>query len=104
IFPIRTISASSSTSSCICLNVVYSEVVRRRTALAGQAVAMGVGRRLDAVGGADLGEDVIDVTIDGVQADHQRRGDLRVGAAGGEQPQYLYLARAQSVRVGSAGR
>src|SRR5215472_6762207 len=47
---------------------------------------------LGAVGGAELGQDVGDVLLDGVERDDQVAGDALVGAACGEQAQYFQLA------------
>ena len=46
-----------------------------------EAVLAGVDRRLGAVGGAGLVEDVADVAAHGVAADNERVGDLLVGLA-----------------------
>ena len=43
----------------------------------------------------ELGEDVRDVPMDGVLAEHQRARDLSVREAGGDEPQHLRLASGQ---------
>ena len=51
--------------------------------------------RLRPVGHHQLGEQVADVTLHGVDGDEQLLGDHPVGMAGGQQPQDLVLAGAQ---------
>src|SRR5580658_11019471 len=65
---------------------------------AGQSVAVGPGGRLGPVPDAELGEDVGDVTFDGVHADPEDRGHLRVRLARGQQGQHLSFALAQGNR------
>src|SRR5580658_2799444 len=60
----------------------------------GQPVTVGPGRRLGPVPDTELGEDVGDVTLDGVHADPERSGYLGVGLAAGQQGQHFLFARA----------
>src|SRR5581483_6194061 len=48
----------------------------------GQGVAMGVSGGLHPVGGAGLGEDVVDMALDRVVGDHERGGDRAITLAG----------------------
>ena len=54
-------------------------------------------------GDAQLREDVLHVPGDGVLAEHERRGDLAVRPAGGDEPQHLELAATQAVRIVPVG-
>src|ERR1700750_3464386 len=51
---------------------------------------------LEAGGGPEFAQDVRDVDADGLDADDERRGDLAVGVAAGEEVQDLRLARGQA--------
>ena len=63
----------------------------------GGAVAVGIGRRLGAVGATGLPQDAAHVVGGRVLADHQRRADLAVAQATGDEAQDLDLARRQPV-------
>src|SRR5258707_13008991 len=56
----------------------------------------------------ELGEDVVDVSVDGVQRDEQFAGDLRPGQVGRQVAQHPQLARAELPggrrRIRAAGR
>src|SRR5690242_11033778 len=65
---------------------------------------VGEHHRLRAVPEFQLGEDVADVRLDGVLADHQGRGDLRVGQPGRDQPQRLPLAAGEILEPGGQRR
>ena len=69
-----------------------------------QAVLVGVDDRLRAVADAGLGEDVVDVALDGRGAHHERVGDLGVRAARGDQREHLGLARGEVVGQLALGR
>src|SRR5438067_11448613 len=60
-----------------------------------EGLPMSVGGRFGAVGRPDLVEDVAHVAQHGVQADHQRGGDLLVALARRDQAQHLDLAFGQ---------
>src|SRR5215467_4572612 len=64
----------------------------------GQAAAQGVRGGVGAAPGADLAVEVGDVPFDGVRAQAEPAGDLPVGFARGEQPQYLLLPGGEAVR------
>ena len=51
---------------------------------------------LEPVGRPEFAQDVRDVDADGLDADDERRGDLAVGVAAGEEVQDLRLARGQA--------
>src|SRR5690348_6082853 len=51
---------------------------------------------LEPVGCPEFAQDVRDVDADGLDADDERRGDLAVGVAAGEEVQDLRLARGQA--------
>src|SRR3712207_1713427 len=53
---------------------------------------------------AELGEDVLQVAGDRVLADHERRRDLPVALAGGDQLEHLQLAGGEAVRLPRRGR
>jgi hypothetical protein len=59
-------------------------------------------RRDRAVGGANLGVDVLDVVIGGLRRDAERQRDLSGGVPDRDQPQDLDLARVRS--AGAVGR
>src|SRR5215217_3131921 len=63
-----------------------------------QAELDGPDGRLGAVGDAELGDDVLDVHLDGAHADDEALGYLAVGLALGEQTQHLVLARREALR------
>jgi hypothetical protein len=65
--------------------------------LAAKAVGVGVADGLGSVGGAGFGEDVVDVGLDGGEADDKSAGDLGVAAPGSDQRQDLGLARGELV-------
>src|SRR6266508_1287879 len=56
-------------------------------------------RRLRAVGHAELGDDVLDMDLDGADAERQLAGDLAVGLAFDDQLEHLALARCQALRL-----
>src|SRR5215213_11931961 len=67
----------------------------------GRAISRhGPGRGGRARGDAELAEDVGDVAVDGVLAQHEPLGDLPVGEALGDELEHLALPRAE--RAGSA--
>src|SRR6266545_4437922 len=55
-------------------------------------------RRLRAVGHAELGDDVLDMDLDGADAERQLAGDLAVGLAFDDQLEHLALARSSRRR------
>jgi len=61
-----------------------------------------VGGGIGPVADADLPVGVLQVPLDGVHADHQRRGDLVVGVAGRQQLQDLGFPAGQPVRSATA--
>src|SRR6185436_11147944 len=65
----------------------------RRLCSTDQAMAVGVGDGVGAVGGAGLAKDVADVPTHCVQRDDELVGDLLVGASSGEETQHLELSR-----------
>ena len=65
----------------------------------GQPVAQGVGDHLGPVLEVELLEDVLQVELDGVLADHQRGRDLAIAGAGHQQLEHFRLARGQRVRT-----
>src|SRR5581483_6356994 len=68
-----------------------------------EAVLEGEGRRARAGRDAELREDVVNVPRDRVLADHERRCDVAIALAGGDQSEHLQLARRQPVRVARTG-
>src|SRR5687767_3612842 len=68
-----------------------------------EAGAVGEGDGLDAVAETQLGENVIDVRFDRRFAEEQRTGDFGVGAAAGQESQYLELAGGELVELGRRG-
>ena len=70
----------------------------------GDAPAIGVGDRLGAVRGPDLGEEIVDVGLDRGLTDEQAAGDLGVGLAAGDEAQDLGLPRGQPVGQSPSGR
>src|SRR5581483_7453402 len=72
-----------------------------------EAMLMGEGGCLHAILRAGLLENVGDVSVHGIEADHQSRADLAVALARGQQAQHLDLALAQTGRIrrtGASGR
>ena len=75
-----------------------------------QPLLAGARHRLGAIGGVELGEDVRDVRLHRMDADHQGLGDFLVHRARRQQLEHLTLALAQrlsgrsssSVRMGCA--
>jgi hypothetical protein len=63
--------------------------------LGDQAELAGPGDGLGAVGRAELAQQVADVLLHRVEADHQLLGDARVRRARGQQRQHLQLAGGQ---------
>src|SRR4051812_39987407 len=63
-----------------------------------EIVLVGVSGRRGARGDVELDEDIADVAVDGLLAEHEFAGDRLVGLAGGDEAQHLQLARRQSVR------
>src|ERR1700753_300257 len=59
---------------------------------ADEAALVGGDDGLDAVPGAELGQDVADVRLDRLHAQEQAGGDLGIGPAPGDQPQYFGFA------------
>src|SRR5204862_5671062 len=64
-----------------------------------QAAADRVARQLDAIAHPELLEDVLAVTLDGLDADHELRGDLLRGVRLGDQLQHLELTRGEHVEL-----
>ena len=65
-----------------------------------RALVFGVYGRLGAVGHADLVEDVADVPVDRVDADHEFVGDLLVALASGDETQdFDFAVRESCIRV-----
>ena len=62
----------------------------------------GVHDRLQPADRAELAGDVVEMRLDRPRRDEQLRGDLPVGAPGGQVPHHLDLARAE--RLASVGR
>ena len=69
----------------------------RRPALRDQAELAGAGDGLGAVARAELGQDVADVLLDGVEGDHELARDGLVRPAGRQHLQYLKLTAGQRV-------
>src|SRR6476620_10712324 len=63
-----------------------------------ESVADGVGRCFGAVARADLGVGVVEVTLDGVDAEYELLGDLPVGQPRGNESQHFRLTTRQTVR------
>jgi hypothetical protein len=59
----------------------------------------GASNGLSAIGHGEPGENVFDVELDRVQADHQLIGDLLIGRASREQVQHFQFTRAKWVKV-----
>src|SRR5579859_3159076 len=70
----------------------------------GQAVAEGIRSRIDLAAGADLGIEVIDVALNGADAQHQLVRDLAVTPSGCHQAQYFQLPRSESLGISWATR
>src|SRR4029079_15534296 len=68
-----------------------------------QAVTNGPDRGTSSGVGAELGEDVLDVLVDGAAAEEEGIGDLLIGPVLREQAQHLGVARCQPRRDGDSG-
>ena len=66
-----------------------------RVSRCGLQVFLGPVHGLQAVGGVDLLEDIVDVGLDGVRAEVQSRGDFRVLGAGGHHLEHFHFAIGQ---------
>lgn len=55
----------------------------------GQSVLVGADDCLGAVAGVDLGEEVVDVALDGAFGDDESLGDLAVGKTGGDEGEHF---------------
>lgn len=62
------------------------------------AVGDAPGRRRGARGHVELGADVRDMPVDGVDAEHQPVGDLSVGSAAGDEGEHLLLTLGEGAR------
>src|SRR5688572_26261567 len=58
--------------------------------------------KLGPVAGADLGEDVRQMPLDGLRGDDERVGDLAIAGAGRDEPRDLQLAIAQGLEARGA--
>src|ERR1700722_20679601 len=63
-----------------------------------ESVAEGVGRGFGAVARTDLGVGVVEVALDGVDAEYELLGDLPVGQPRGNESQHFRLTTRQTVR------
>ena len=62
------------------------------------------GHGLGAICGAQFGQEMLDIELDGVQAEHQALRDLLVGETFGHQLKDLALSRTQRLNGRRAGR
>src|SRR5262249_52431548 len=78
-------------------NIILKEYGRRCALRRVEIVFARVARHRDAIARPGLGEDAVDMRLDGVAAQEQRRGDLGVRHAAGDHAEDLRLALGESV-------